>query len=201
MKFYKIILGIKMEITVKDVKWPKTLFKCDEKRESGLHLSTIIKSLQESSGIGYKGKGFSDIELTAEIGLLWEDILSLIMGEKYAMRPPQINVDGIWMSPDGIGPDPDGEVPIVIEEYKATWQSTNRSPIDNFYYMCQLKSYCRAIETKIAVMHIFYIMGNYKGSGPVYRVARIKFSQYELDQNWNMVLKHKKEMENSGNND
>lgn len=187
-----------MEIEIEDVKWPKTLFDDTEKRKEGIHVSSVIKSLQESSGLGYKGKGFSDMELTAEIGLLWEDILSKVMKEKYAIRPPQIQLDGIWMSIDGISPDPKGEFPLVVVEYKATWQSTNRSPIDNFYYMSQVKSYCKALETLVAIMHIFYIMGDYKGSGPIYRVARIKFSQYELDQNWNMILKHKKE--NDDNN-
>ena len=183
-----------MEIELEDVKFPKTLFEDEEPRAGGLHLGTVIKSLQESSGLWYKGAGFSDMQLTAEIGLLWERVLSKVMGEKYAMRPPQVQLDGIWMSPDGIGPDPRGIVPLVVEEYKATWQSTKRSPLDNFYYMCQIKSYCRVLETNVAVMRIFYIMGDYRGSGPVYRVARIKFTEYELEQNWNMILRHKEEM-------
>ena len=184
-----------MEITMTDEKWPKTLFNNEEPRAEGLHLGTVIKSLMDSSGIGYKGNGFSDMQLTAEIGLLWEDMLSKIMRNKYAARPGQIQVDGIWVSPDGIGGDPKGEVHMVLEEYKATWQSTRRSPVDNFYYMAQVKSYCRAIETTVAIMRIFYIMGDYKGSGPIYRVARIKFTQYELDKNWEMILKHKEKME------
>ena len=182
-----------MEIIIKDERWPKTLFDDTEPRKDGLHLSDVTKSLMKSSGLGYRGKGFSDMELTAEIGLLWEGVLSRIMGDKYAHRPGQICCDGIWMSPDGIGPDPDGEVPLVIEEYKCTWQSSNRSPADNFSYMMQVKSYCRAIGTTVAIMRIFYIMGDYKGSGPLYRVARIVFTPYELEQNWSMILQHKRE--------
>ena len=183
-----------MEIEIEDVKWPKTLFDDEEPRAEGLHLGAVIKDLMDSSGLGYKGDGFTDMELTAEIGLLWENVLSRIMGDKYALRPSQIQCDGIWMSPDGIGPDPMGEVPLVVEEYKATWQSTRRSPVDNFYYMCQVKSYCRAIGTDTAIMRIFYLMGDYKGSGPIYRVARLKFHQLELDQNWEMIVKHKEKM-------
>jgi hypothetical protein len=132
--------------------------------------------------------------LTAEIGLLWENILSKIMGDKYAIRPPQIQIDGIWMSPDGIGPDPIGEVPLVVEEYKAAWASTRRPPIDNFYYMTQIKSYCKAIDTNVAVMRIFHVMGDYKGSGPIYRVARLVFTDWELEQNWKMILREKERM-------
>ena len=182
-----------MHFKIKDEKWLKTQFEESEPRKEGLHLGTVIKSLMDSTGLGYKGKGFSDMELTAEIGTLWERVFSRDMAAKYIGRPHQIQVDGIWMSLDGIGPDPEGEVPIVVEEYKATWKSTNSSPTDNFYYMTQIKSYCKAVETRVAVMRIFYIVGDYKGSGPVYRVARIQFSQKEIDQNWEMILKHKKE--------
>jgi len=196
-----------MEIVIKDEKWPKTLFEDEEPREEGLHLGEVIKSLMDNAGIGYsnKGGGFSDMELTAEIGLLWERVLSKVMREKYAIRPPQIKIDGIWMSPDGIntvsnlnamsiGPDVLGEVPFVVEEYKASWRSSKNPPTDNFYYMSQLKSYCYALETNVSVMRIFHIMGDYRGSGPIYRVARIIFSQYELEQNWNMIIKEKERM-------
>ncbi len=177
-------------IEVEDVKWPKTMFEDDEPRAEGIHLSSVIKSLQDAAGLGYKGGGFTDMELTAEIGLLWERALSKIMGEKYGVRPPQIKEDDIWMSPDGIGPDPKGEVPLAVYEYKATWKSIKQLPVDNFYYMAQVKSYCRALGTTIAIMHIFHIMGDYKGSGPIYRVARIEFTQQELDQNWEMICRH-----------
>ena len=183
-----------MEITIEDVKWPNVIWDDEAEREEGLHLGTVIKSLMESSGLGYKGKGFTDMELTAEIGLLWERVLGRVMGDKYAQRPGQIQSDGIWMSLDGIGPDPLGKVPLVVEEYKATWKSTKQSPVDNFYYMCQVKSYCRAIGTNIAVMQIFHVMGDYKGSGPIYRVARLVFSSWELEQNWKMILREKERM-------
>lgn len=185
-----------MQIEIEDVKWPKTLFDDEYPRPEGLHLSEVIKSLMESSGLGYKGDGFTDMELTAEIGLLWEDMLSRVMAAKYALRPPPLQVDGIWMSPDGIADDPLGVVPLVVEEYKCTWQSTKRSPIDHFYYMAQTKSYCYALDTTVCIMRIFHIMGDYRGSGPIYRTARIMFTRYELEQNWQMLLRHKERMNN-----
>lgn len=184
-----------MNIEMEDVKWPGVMWDDDEVREEGVHLGDVTHSLKSRSGLGYKGKGFQDMNLTPEIGLLWERVLSLVMRDKYAMRPPQIQEDGIWMSPDGIGPDPEGKVPLVVEEYKATWKSTRRSPAEDFSYMVQVKSYCRALDTHVAIMRIFYIMGDYKGSGPIYRVARLEFTRQELDQNWAMVLKEKERME------
>ena len=129
-----------MEIEISDVKWPRTLFEESEPRQPGTHLSDVIKSLEIKSGLRPNPKGgFNDMELTAEIGLLWERVLGKVMAEKYAVRPPQICEDGIWMSPDGIGEDPDGKVPMVLEEYKAAWKSTRSSPADNFKYMTQVK--------------------------------------------------------------
>jgi hypothetical protein len=187
-----------MEVQLTDTKWPATLFDDEgDPRRPGLHLGEVTRSLQNASGLGYKGDGFNDMQLTAEIGLLWEEVLRRVMKEKYAVRPPQIIEDGIWMSLDGVnndlipGDDPAGEVPIVVEEYKATWKSIKSSPLDNFAYMMQVKSYCRAIGTKVAVMRIFHIMGDYRGSGPQYRVARIKFTEKELELNWDMILRHK----------
>ena len=177
--------------TMEEVKWPKALFEDDEDRKEGIHLGEIIDHVMDEIGIGYKGGGFTDMELTAEIGLLWERVLSKVMGDKYAMRPPQIQEDGIWMSPDGIGPDPDGLVPLVVEEYKATWQSSKKSPTENFRYMAQVKSYCRAVGTNTAIMRIFYIMGDYKGSGPIYKTCRLDFIDMELEQNWDMILRGK----------
>jgi len=199
-----------MEVQIIDTKWPETLFDDEgDPRRDGLHLGTVIKSLQNASGLGYKGGGFEDMNVTAEIGLLWELILSRIMREKYAVRPPQIEVDGIWMSPDGVGfedplgaisvaPDPAGEEPVVVEEYKAAWASTKNNPTDNFYYMCQAKSYCHAIDTPVVVFRIFHVMGNYRGSGPIYRIARIRFTPKELTDNWAMILRHKATMIEKG---
>ncbi|OPX33362.1 MAG: hypothetical protein B1H40_00100 [Candidatus Latescibacteria bacterium 4484_181] len=184
-----------MQVQTSIVNWPKTMFEDAEPRAEGLHLSIIIDSLLDRAGLGYKGKGFTDMQLTAEIGLLWENVLSKVMRDKYATRPPQICEDGIWMSPDGIGPDPEGEVPLIVEEYKATWKAVKNSLAEDFRYMTQVKAYCRAVGTTVAIMRVFYVMGDYRGSGPLYKVARFTFSEAELKANWDMILKEKARME------
>jgi hypothetical protein len=183
-----------VHITIKDQKWDKVIFEESEPRQPGLHLGQVIKSLMDKSGLGYKGKGFADMELTAEIGTLWERVFSKAAAEKYIVRPPQMEMDGVWLSLDGVGPDPEGRVPLVVIEYKVSWSSTNKSPSDNFYYMAQVKSYCKAVDTKVVVFHNFHVMGDYKGSGPVYRVARIEFSKKEIEDNWRMIVQHKRGM-------
>ncbi len=189
-----------MQITTEDVQFPQPLFEEAEPRAPGLHLGQVIESLMAANGLKPTGK-FNDIQLAAEIGLLWERVLGKVMANKYViMHPPQMQLNGIWMSPDGVGPDPEGEVPLVVEEYKATWQSTRRCPSENFRYMTQVKSYCWAVGTTVAMMRIFHLMGNYKGSGPMYRVSRIKFSEQELKDNWQMIVKHRQKMDKSETN-
>jgi len=192
-----------MEVQITDVLWEKTMFDDEgDPRREGLHLGTIINSIKENSGLAYRGEGFTDMQLTAEIGLLWELALSRIMREKYAVRPPQIQLDGIWISPDGVSftdsvgsmsvaLDPASDTPFVVEEYKCTWKSTKRNPTEDWTYMTQIKSYCHALGTTVAVLRVFYLMGDYKGSGPQYRIARIRFTSAELEDNWKMIVQHK----------
>ncbi len=180
-----------MHITTTIEKWPRTMFINAEPRAEGLHLSDVIQRIMADAGMIKTGGGFTDIELTAEIGLLWEDVLSLVMRDKYAIRPPQICEDGIWMSLDGIAEDPLGIYSVVVEEYKAAWASSNKCPSENYKYMAQVKSYCRAIGTECAIMRIFHLMGDYRGSGPLYKVSRIEFTRQELDENWALVLRYR----------
>ena len=177
-----------MEYEFVDVKFPKTQFETE--RTEGLHLSHIIRDLLDKAGLGYKGKGFTDMELTAEVGLLWERVLSKVMGEKYANSPGELEKDGIILTPDGIGPDPMGKVPIIVEEYKATWKSNRTHPTEVLNYMMQVKGYCYVVETNVCIMRVLYIMGDYRGSGPMYRESRITFTKKELWDNWQILLGH-----------
>ena len=167
-------------------------------RSSGpgiVHASTIIHYIETKVGRGYKGKGFEDFALAGEVGFLWEDLLSLVLRDRMAIRIGEVVLDGITCSPDGLGPDVEGyPEPVVLEEYKCTWKSS-RHPIDSqWYYMQQLKTYCKAVGVKVAVMRVLYLMGNYKGSGPQYRVFRFTFDQQEIDETWAMLVAHRDEV-------
>ena len=178
-----------MEYEFEDSLFPEVVW--ESPRTEGLHLSDIIKDLLNKSGLGYKGAGFTDMQLTAEMGLLWERVLSHVAGMKYANNPlGELEKDGVLMTPDGIGPDPKGEVGMVLEEYKVTWKSNRTHPNEVLNYMMQVKSYCHVVETNVCVMKVMYIMGDYKGSGPMYRESRIVFTDKELRDNWDMLVGH-----------
>jgi hypothetical protein len=89
------------------------------------------------------------------------------------------------MSPDGFDYDH-----WELWEYKATWKSCKNQPCENWYYMAQVKAYCYAMETDAARMAILYVMGDYKGGGPQYLGYKLKFTEYELIENWTMIVDH-----------
>jgi len=165
--------------------------------DTGLfHLTDVIHDLQNSLGWGYDhSKPFGDSKyVVMEVGFLWEDLLTRVFADRMAHRPDEVTLDGIVGSPDGVGPDPDGIEPMVLEEYKATWRSNRRSPLEDWYWMTQTKSYCKMVGATVVIMRILYLMGDYKGSGPQYRVSRIVYTEKEVDDNWRVIVDHSHKM-------
>ena len=175
-----------------------------EERSPGLHLTDIIKSLEDELGIGYKGDGFEDRFLTMEMGFWWEDVLERAWGDRSAVRIGEVHMDGVAGSPDGVGPDPgfideDGIVliepsdEIILEEYKLTWKSAKMSLDKVWKYVTQVKAYCYMLGYNVAYFRAVYVFGYWNGKGPLYREARMGFSDKELKDNWSMLVNHAKE--------
>jgi len=163
-------------------------------RTPGLHLTQIIQSLRTDLGMSKTAEGW-DMGVAADCGFLWEDAFSRAYAEKAQeiMRPGELTVEGVLMSPDGVGLDPCGKAPLVNHEYKLTWRSSNKAPADDFYWDTQFKCYCKGLGVTITCLHVIYIMGNYKGSGPHPEHFRIEYEQEEIDTAWGMVMRHAKE--------
>jgi len=176
-----------------------------EQRSEGLHLTRVIYDIQKELGWDYKGEGFQDRDFTMDLGFVWEEVLSHSWALRHnAVRPGEVTKDGIIGSPDGMGPRHDvvtktGEVKvpaskrIILYEYKLTWKSINHSVIDDWYYMTQGKSYCHMLGLKECIWHVGHLMGDYKGSGPLYRQCWVKFTDRELWNNWEMIVNHAQE--------
>ena len=169
--------------------------------ETGMiHLSDIARYIEFKMKFGPAGtKAKFNLAVAGEVGFMWEDALSLVWAERYAARIGEVEKDGIVGSPDGLSPyDPFERYPIVNEEYKATWRSSNKTPDKVWYYMTQFKSYCYMLDVNVTIAHILYLMGDYRGSGPQYECYRIEFSEQELIENWTMILSHRDEMVENG---
>lgn len=163
-----------------------------------IHLTTVIKYIESKIDPNKYANSAWDLDPTGEIGFFWEDLLEMVFANRMGQRPGEVLKDGIVGSPDGINIDPWDKVPIVDEEYKCTWKSSNSPVTDNWYYMTQFQSYCYMMDTNVTLLHILYLNGDYRGSGPCYRQYRIEFSQQELQETWDMIRRHAEEMWKKG---
>jgi hypothetical protein len=161
-------------------------------REAGVHLSSILKALDEAlHGKKYQDDGGWDLELCATIGFTWERVLELALGDLLGFRPESIEKDGIHMSPDYIGSDPLGEVPLAVVELKCWWRSPKRTPMHGWYEVHQNMSYCYALGTNVGLFHTAYLVGAQWRDGPKWCSWRVKYSDEALEANWGMVVRNK----------
>ncbi len=152
-----------------------------------VHLTDIVRYIMKVTGKAKNSGVFQFPGLAMEVGFLWEDVISAALGSRMAARLGEVVVDGIAMSPDGFSHDEVLARP-VVEEYKCTWRSSKRDPTDNWDWMAQVKSYCHGLGVTDTVFRILYLVGDWKGGGPVYRVCRVQFTEGEIRDNWEMVL-------------
>ena len=177
------------------------------KRSKGLHLTEIIHALLEEQGKSRKRTDLSEQDLAAyqSMGFLWERILekalaSMEDGQDDIVRPGEIKMDDIYMTPDAIRVDP--EVGLALEEWKCTWKSSNH-PIDTYeHWLMQIKSYCLALNTRIAFLRVFHVNGTWNPPVPQVRQYLLEFTDEELALNWiailNQAQKMKEERKNAG---
>ena len=158
-----------------------------------MHLSDVIHDMD----VTLLKTGERDVDegtlFQFEKGFLWEAALSRAFAEKAAERPDEIELDGIIMSPDGAAYDDEG-LPWIVEEYKCTALSSDKSPADNWKWMMQAKGYCRALGASKCIFRILHHMDIMWHPGTCYRVWELTFTQGELDENWESVLNHAKTM-------
>lgn len=112
-------------------------------------------------------------------------------------------LDGVYGTPDFIDLDPNSlaydDHDFSVEECKCTWMSArNDIYSEKFWkYKVQLMAYCKMLGTCLGHLHVLFVNGEYeKGvlGTPIYRVWRAEFTQRQLDQNWNMLMKHAETM-------
>lgn len=152
-----------------------------------LHLSDIYTDLEQML---FPKSTNADITnpLWAEVGFLWERVLSSALADHCSKRPGEVELDGIVGSPDGHDPDTG-----VVDEYKCTWKSIRNAHPENVWkWMTQVKGYCKMLGADTVRFHVLYINGDYRGSGPLYRSYLFSFTQLELNENWAMLVNHAK---------
>lgn len=159
-------------------------------RSEGLHVTDIIRDIEERfTRRPTPAGGEWDLELAGELGFMFERQME---AEIDAVRPGEVELDGISMSPDGIE-EIDGDTRLV--EYKVTWRSIKKDPTETPKWLMQTKAYCHALGLDTAVFHILYLCGNWKPPSPIYRQYIIWYTQQELQENWDMLVNHARSKE------
>jgi len=104
---------------------------------------------------------------------------------------------------DGVSGSPDAwQYPQTWHEFKFSWKSANTPVAKYWYWLSQIQAYLYMggkmwgePERKFAVLHVYHVMGDYRGSGPIHRVTGLEFSQIELAENWTLLGRYRGKVE------
>jgi len=172
---------------LKLIKEPLPLMGSGVERSEGLHVTDIIRDLDQKFGKKYPDDERWNLELAAELGFMFENYIESLLTD--AVRPGEIELDGIILSPDGILFE---RGKVILLEYKFTWKSARKTPEDVWKWMAQLKAYCKALGVVEARMYIMYVNGDWKTEMPQLPRYDITFTQLEIDENWQMLVNNAK---------
>ena len=163
----------------------------DSGRSTGVHLTQITSVMAFASGALDKKYKDSDINDQSGVyrvaaGLAWEEWISS-RHKHICFHPGEFMLDDVAMTPDGISYD-DDDVPRV-HEFKFTWKSMRREYDlhGEWMWMTQIACYCCAVGTNRATLHVFWANGDYRDSGPQYKLYDIEFTERELKEIWESV--------------
>ena len=163
-------------------------------RTPGIHVTDIITDLLVESGlVDYPPSTEEDKQANFGKGFAWEvqkdDQLRQKFGKSAPFRPPEVTVDGILCSPDGLwewkGVD-------CITEYKATLTSLNKPLEDRIYWKYQMASYCHALQVRHCMLFVLFYCGDWKPPKTTDRAYWVEFSKQEIREIWDMIVKHGK---------
>lgn len=160
-------------------------------RSPGLHVSEIYRDLAIRAGLLDDSDDNPPPNNHTTLGFIWETVIEKALRNLLpdgVTRPGEFIVDGIACSPDGV------DKFWRVHEYKCTWKSSNHDIQDkkHWMWMVQIRAYCYVMNATRARLHVFFVNGDYRGSGPQLKVWDLEFTQRELDENWKMLVNHAK---------
>jgi len=204
------------DMTVTPVDIDLFLPKPEIPRSVGVHVSNIIRCIAVETGILRQEvaedlklidiREFTDpVQITRIlIGMAWDQFyIPIILGGLGVKdHPRELEVDGIYMSPDGesldvIFTDHQARVVPVVHEVKTTYKSINTvvrggDLTSQWMWLAQIKAYCRALNTRLAVLHVLFLCGDYSYPiSPKNLCWEIEFTQEEIDSNWNLMTEYR----------
>jgi hypothetical protein len=183
-----------------------------EVRSPGLHVGAIIREIENATIKPGERKATHELSkaeharmgVYVEMGFIWEmmvehffrqRMLSRRLAEAGVVSQQEVDLDGIFLTPDGWCSADD-----TIEEYKATWRSARRGQppealfdAENFWsWGVQNRCYCKAWGTNKGRFFVFFVNGDYRDSGPMVWQYDVTWTPLELTETWDMILRHRK---------
>lgn len=194
-------------------------------RSPGVHVSAILREIGIRLGTlkpedkddidwtlqryrilrGDNPVGFPAMFNRVALGLAWEEWYGahsrLPDGMRINFHPCELSEDGIIGTPDGLDYLADGTG--IIHEIKCTWKSSrdHESAADRiareWMWLAQAKSYCYLAGDEFlqAMLHVYWVNGNYRGSGPQPTIYLAAFEPAEIRKNWELIVKSKRYVE------
>lgn len=180
-------------------------------RSPGLHVSNIIRCIATEAGI-LKPEWVDELSLVdvrtitnpeailrINIGLAWESHYIPMLSD-VVDHPGEMSLDGCYMTHDGesismVASAGGPLLTLAVHEIKATYKSikTVGNLEAQFMWLCQMKAYCKGLDTRFAYLHVLFICGDYKFPiTPRLEVWAVEFTQEEIDQNWSLLMDYKR---------
>ena len=186
-----------------------------ENRAEGLHLSDIYSAMGKELYPKWF-KDYPDEDKKKQIrhfekGLILEEVWGQVfagMGGHF-IRPDPRQVQGVWMSPDGLVLSPPERWPKdypeimapSIHECKVTLKSCNEktSPISHekfITWMWQIKGYCKGYQCLHSYLHVVHLLGDYgdRPWTPVVKIHHMEWSIGEIEENWDRLMSYARDI-------
>ena len=205
------------DLTLNDLKMSQS----GEQRTPGCHLSDVLRTMQQDLAPQTYGKPGSPFLpdattlLRFEAGFTFERVLEMAFASRRmdVVRIGEVEKDGIIGSPDGIYM-PNSIDPPSTDEYKWTWKSTKGTPwpcsdheyitegcdqcvhkwdTKHIWWQFQMMAYSHMLGLRHGRLRVLFVNGNYSTMSPVLRGWSFEWTEEELAQFWQQLLKQAKE--------
>jgi hypothetical protein len=144
-------------------------------------------------------------KLRMSIGLAWEEWYVRTQLPHVVHQPGELCCEGLFMTPDGESLEAvfrDGAVAghelalheLALHEVKTTSKSLNTVGEDlrtQWMWLTQAKTLCKGLGATLAFLHVLFLQGDYTYPlRQAKRVYKIRFTELEIEDNWEMVTSY-----------
>lgn len=166
------------------------------KRKRGCHVSNVLRYIAVEAGNKAWAKDLEDDELPLRmaLGLMWEEFAVTLYPE-IRWQPDEMECEGLILNIDGLSTTPINGMDFDCdEEFKFTAKKAKSAEDfmrDEWAWLHTARAYCYGWDTNVTRFHVGHYMGNYRGSGPIYRRYAFQFTEAEIYLTWAMLQKNR----------